>query len=293
MLKRFLIIPALVIATFGRLTADTAATVTESVNDVTHGASSSSQTAPAKVGTRLPDGEYLKTGVQSRAELQLANQTITRLGANTIFNYSIEGNEMDLQAGTILFSKPKDGAQLNIKSTAVTAAIVGTTGFMEVGSKIFLFGLVEGKGVLYEGAKVFHIEAGQILRIAQGGEPQVFYFDIPKFLKTSPLVAKFHGRLPNQAYIDREVVLYNDFADRGFIAPPTIPIGVTEVEADIPVLPLSSNDSAANSLKQFNESRLPAPPQKPDNYVQVQQQPPPPPNPPPQLPSNPFVSNGG
>ena len=65
--------------------------------------------APAKVGTTLQDGEYLKTGAKSRAELDLANQSVTRVGANTIFNYTAGNNEVDLQAGTILFSKPKDG----------------------------------------------------------------------------------------------------------------------------------------------------------------------------------------
>ena len=70
------------------LAADQAATVTEAYNQVNHGSSQSADGSPAKAGTRIHDGEYVKTGVSSRAELQLANQTITRLGANTIFNYS-------------------------------------------------------------------------------------------------------------------------------------------------------------------------------------------------------------
>src|SRR5580658_9383534 len=108
------------------------ATVTESVNVVNHGSSQSAASAPAPKGTDIRDGEYVETGSASRAELQFANKTISRLGANTIFNYSASSNEVDLQAGTILFSKPKDGKQLNIKTEAVTAAIVGTTGFMQV-----------------------------------------------------------------------------------------------------------------------------------------------------------------
>ncbi len=111
--------------------ADTSATVTEAVNEVSHGSAQASATSPAKSGTRIQDGEYLKTGVKSRAELSLANQSITRLGANTIFNYSVANNEIDLQSGTILFSKPKDGKEMIIKTAAVTAAIVGTTGFAQ------------------------------------------------------------------------------------------------------------------------------------------------------------------
>jgi len=70
------------------LAADSTATVTEAVNQVTHGSSQTADTAPAKPGTHLQDGEYLKTGVKSRAELLLPTQSVTRLGANTIFNYS-------------------------------------------------------------------------------------------------------------------------------------------------------------------------------------------------------------
>src|SRR5450631_3672890 len=78
------------------MAADSVATVTEAVNEVSHGSAQSAETAPAKTGTQIQDGEYLKTGVKSRAELQLANQSITRLGANTIFNYSVANNEVDL-----------------------------------------------------------------------------------------------------------------------------------------------------------------------------------------------------
>ncbi len=121
-----------------------AATVTEAVNDVTRGSSKVAETETAPIGSKLEDGQYLKTGVKSRAELQLANLAITRLGADTIFDYSPDTNEIDLQAGTVLFSKPKDAAQMTIKTSAVTAAVMGTTGFVHVHGKVFLFGLVEG-----------------------------------------------------------------------------------------------------------------------------------------------------
>ncbi len=184
--------------------AESAATVTEAVNQVTYGTSKTAGTNPAKAGTKLQDGEFLETGVKSRAELQLANLTVTRLGANTIFNYSTVTNEIDLQSGTILFSKPKDGAQLNIKTAAVTAAIVGTTGFAQAHGKAVMFGLIEGKGSLIVNGKIIPIVRGQIWRLVPGAPPQMFYFNLPKFLKTSPLLTKFKGPLPNQAYIDRK-----------------------------------------------------------------------------------------
>ena len=240
--------------------ADSAATVTEAVNQVTYGSTQAAATTPAKAGTKLQDGQFLETGVKSRAELQLANQTVTRLGANTIFNYSTTANEIDLQSGTILFSKPKDGAQLNIKTAAVTAAIVGTTGFVQVHCKALIIGLVEGHAKVVIDGKVVQLSPGQAVRFSPGGTPQTFYFDIPKFLKTSPLVTKFKGPLPNQAYIDKEIAIYDDFAARGFIAPPTKPYFITDVGEAVPMIPIPALDSAGNAHDDFNNPPLPPPP---------------------------------
>jgi FecR protein len=249
------------------MAADSAATVTEAVNQVSHGSAQTSDTTPAKSGTRIQDGEYLKTGVKSRAELELANQSITRLGANTIFNYSVANNEVDLQAGTVLFSKPKDGKEMIIKTASVTAAVVGTTGFMQVHGHDFLFGLIEGHATLTVGGVPFDIVAGQILRLGTDGKPQVFFYNIPLFLGTSPLITKFHTALPNQIFIDKEVAEYKDSVARGFIQPPVGPFFVTDFGGSVPTVPIVAHDSAGTSLHIFNT---------------------PPPLPPPQMPSNPF-----
>jgi hypothetical protein len=228
--------------------ADAAATVTEAVNDVSHGNSQTTDTTPAKAGTVIQDGEYLKTGVKSRAELALANQSITRLGANTVFNYSVGTNEVDLQAGTILFSKPKDGREMTIKTASVTAAIVGTTGFASLQGGALLFGLID-----------YNVTAGQILRMTGDGKPEIFFYNLPLFLKTSPLITKYHSSLPNQTYINSEVEKYNDFAARGFIGPPTVAFPLSDINGFVPVLPVTASDSAANSLKTFNTPPPPPP----------------------------------
>ena len=249
-----------VVAITPLIAADSVATVTEAVNQVTHGSLQTADTHPAKAGTRLQDGEYLKTGVKSRAELELANQSVTRLGANTIFNYSAANNEIDLQAGTILFSKPKDGKQMNIKTASVTAAVVGTTGFARVQGLSFLFGLIEGHGALTIGGVVYNITAGEILKFNPGAPPQTYSFNVPLFLKTSPLITRFHRPLPNQRYIDTEVAEYNDLVARGFIQPPTEPFFLTDFEGAIPTVPVPGNDSAGNALHQFNTPPPPPPP---------------------------------
>jgi len=254
-----------VVGTIPLIAADSAATVTEAVNQVTHGFSRTADTYPAKAGTHLQDGEYIKTGVKSRAELELANQSITRLGANTIFNYSVAANEIDLQAGTILFSKPKDAKQMTIKTASVTAAVVGTTVFFKNGPPT-LFGVIEGHDVTVTiGGVDYTVTAGEVLRFAPGGTPQIFYFNIPLFLKTSPLITQYHHPLPNQPYIDQEVAEYDDFVARGFIQPPTEPFFLSDFDGSVPILPIPASDSAANALNNFNTPPPPPPPPPPSS----------------------------
>jgi len=245
--------------------ANSTATVTESVNEVVHGSSQSAGTAPAKVGTSIPDGEYLKTGVKSRAELELADQSITRLGANTIFNYSVANNEIDLQAGTVLFSKPKDGREMTIKTASVTAAVVGTTGFLSLHGHDFLFGLIEGHATLTEGGVGFKVSSGEILRFSPGSRPELYDYNLPVFLKTSPLISQFNHPLPNQVYIDREVAAYDNLVARGFIQPPGPTLIASEFGGSVPGIPIVAHDSAGNSLHEFlTPPPAPPPPPPPD-----------------------------
>jgi hypothetical protein len=242
---------------------DQTARVTEVFNKVEHGSQQSDISSPATAGTLVHDGEYLKTETKSRAEMKLPSTSITRLGANTIFNYSVESNTVDLQAGTILFCKPKDAPHLNIKTAAVTAGIVGTTGFVSIhtdaktNQKTYIFGLVEGHATAMAGGKKFQIGPGDILEFKPGFKPFTFAFDVPRFVKSSPLLNKFKGPLPNQSYIDAEVLSYQDDVRRGFIQPPSHAIDYT---GEIPVLSTPAYDSALNAQGQPKGNPPPPPP---------------------------------
>jgi mannose-6-phosphate isomerase-like protein (cupin superfamily) len=255
------------IGAFPAVAAERGAVVTEAVNQVTHGSSQSVDSAPAPTGTILQDGEYLKTGGESLAEMKLPNQTVTRLGSNTIFNYSAASNQVDLQAGTVLFSKPKDGQQLNIKTEAVTAAILGTTGFLHVhhhGSHTsYMFGLIEGKASLTVDGKVFVIHDGELLMFSPGSPPQIIAFNVPLMIKTSPLFTKFGNDLPNESYIAEEIALYEDLLARGFIKPEGKPHFFFDYLQGMN-FPTLTFDSAGNQIfQQANPPRGTPPPGSP------------------------------
>ena len=62
---------------------------------------------PATLGDVISGKTALKTGGDSRAELQFPDLTITRVGSNALFRFLAGGREMTLDGGTMLFSSPK------------------------------------------------------------------------------------------------------------------------------------------------------------------------------------------
>ncbi|MDQ3626248.1 MAG: FecR family protein [Verrucomicrobiota bacterium] len=79
----------------------------------------------------MREGTAVRTGVESRTELTFADQTLARLGANTIFSFDEGTRSMDLGGGAMLLRVPKDAGGAKITTAAVTAAITGTTVLLE------------------------------------------------------------------------------------------------------------------------------------------------------------------
>jgi len=233
--------------------ADEPARVTEAINKVHYGPSQSAvDTHPATTGTPIQDGQFVGTGISSRAELRLPTTSIVRIGSNTIYNYTVASNTINLQQGTLLFCKPKAATELHIKTAAIMAGIVGTTGFTgiqkdtETGPTTYHFGIIEGHATAHVNGKSYPIGPGYELVYSPPSQPVVLPFDLPKMIKTSKLFTEFKTHLPNQSYIDEEIATYNDQVSRGFIQPP----GGTQTNtnfAGFPTPPPTALDSAQNA----------------------------------------------
>ena len=68
----------------------------------------------------------LKTGNDSRAELQFPDLTITRVGSNSLFRFIVGTREIVLDSGTMLFSAPEGAGGGKVQAGAITAAVTGS-----------------------------------------------------------------------------------------------------------------------------------------------------------------------
>ena len=81
---------------------------------------------PVALGDVVKGDRALKTGGDSRAELQFPDLTITRVGSNALFRFLPGQREIILENGTVLFSSPGGAGGGKVQAGAITAAVTGT-----------------------------------------------------------------------------------------------------------------------------------------------------------------------
>lgn len=186
------------------------AQVTRTVNQVTLLKNSGSK--PARIGDVVNGQTAIKTGVDSRAELEFPDKTITRLGANALFRFETGSRSMTLDGGTMLFSSPKGEGGGQVQAGAVTAAVTGTD---------FLLSYVKGgevKVIVLEGKVVVALLSNpKIRRLLRAGQmvivpanptsiPGPVTIDLRQLLDTSRLLESGgFTPLPSDALIQRVV----------------------------------------------------------------------------------------
>jgi ferric-dicitrate binding protein FerR (iron transport regulator) len=94
--------------------------VTKAINDV----SILPRKTKAVPGDVITKDLALKTGGDSRAELEFPDLTITRVGANALFRFLAGGRQIILDGGTMLFHSSTGGGK--VEAGAITAAVTGT-----------------------------------------------------------------------------------------------------------------------------------------------------------------------
>lgn len=218
------------------------AVVRQKVNVVTVASNLSAPAEPAAQGAILHDQNVVRTGTASKAELEFSDRTRARLTSNAMFTFDVAARAMNFKQGAGLISKPSNSGGIELISGAVSGGVTGSTLFISTvpiekmgkagpgrsnGRRTTtVVGMLEGKiqgqsrwtdSSGREHTTPFRLGPGDLLVARSDGPPRKAQFDIPRFLKTSPLVTGFKSRLPNAAALERAVADYRADERSGFV----------------------------------------------------------------------------
>ncbi len=107
-------VSATVIARYTLAAENKEGRVTEIHHDVRILASQAAS-RPAAVNDNVRAGTAVRTGDESRAEITFNDQSLARLGANTVFSFSGGAKTYDLGSGAILMTAPEGAGELKIR----------------------------------------------------------------------------------------------------------------------------------------------------------------------------------
>lgn len=183
------------------------ATVTQTRNEVEL-AEDGKPARPAAVKDRVDGSDTLRTGKKSRAELLFNDNTIARLGANSVFSFLTGTDQMKMDRGSALIHVPPGHPGAKIKSPAATVAVLGDVVAMRVDARgvtqvIALSEDPRGPVTVTNnktGEKV-ELQAGEMLVIdpADVKMPEISIISVEVFAQSSGLVNGFGSPLPQTA----------------------------------------------------------------------------------------------
>ncbi|HYR22184.1 MAG TPA: FecR domain-containing protein [Chthoniobacterales bacterium] len=201
------------------------ARVTEVIHDVRLLAGQTAARSAA-VNDTVREGTAVRTGTDSRAELTFLDQTLTRLGANTVFSFGAGARTYDLGSGAILMSAPKQTGTVKITTAVATCAVSGFTAILERHSNTWnKFIILHGDGWLKINGlpgEPCHLQTGQMVVFPPHPThcPQVLNIDISKLLNGN-LIKGFNGPLPEWNIILADIENQQTSPPHGGLIDPT------------------------------------------------------------------------
>jgi hypothetical protein len=170
---------------------------------------SANQTArPAEVSGTFKIPDLLRTGPASRAELRADDNTLTRVGANTIFSFDPANRTLDLQQGSVLFHSPHGKGGGTIHTGSATASVLGTTIIVTTtpngGFKLLV---LEGQAeIRFLNGVHATLTPGQMTFVLPGGGiSPIVVFRLDKETAGSLLVNGFNDPLPSWPRIENQI----------------------------------------------------------------------------------------
>jgi hypothetical protein len=181
---------------------------TQVVNDVRIVSAANNSETPAVINAVFNMPDLVRTGAASRAELVAADDTITRVGANTVFSFDPANRTIDLQQGSLLFHSPKGMGGGTIRTSSATASVLGTT-LIVTTTRSGGFKVIDLEGhvaIKFLSGIRQDLHPGQMTFVLAGGHPApVLTIRLDTLTKDSHLVQGFAAPLPSMPLIQQQV----------------------------------------------------------------------------------------
>jgi hypothetical protein len=227
--------------------------ITEVVQSVNVIDATSKRQKPAQQNETFSVPDLLSTGPNSRAEMVAADGTITRVGANTVFSFSADKREVNLQKGCVLFHSPTGKGGGTIRSASASAAVLGTsiivTATQDGGFKLLV---LEGKAkASLANGRTMSLTAGQLTFVMPGSRDfgPVFAFRLQEQVGGSNLVKGFKAPLGSLPKIQMATLTQERKIVAGKMEPTRMRILDTKMMNDGPLNPLQiRGDTAVTGL---------------------------------------------
>jgi hypothetical protein len=183
--------------------------VTQAVNDVEIISAADQKKTPAAVNDIFTMPDILRTGPASRAELVADDETVTRVGANTIFSFDPANRTIDLKQGSLLFHSPHGQGGGTIHTASATASVLGSTLIVTTtpsgGFKVLA--LEDDAEIKFLNGLKQKLDPGQMTFVLPGGNQlaPIIIFRLDDLASHSLLVNGFHQQLSSMPLILHEI----------------------------------------------------------------------------------------
>jgi hypothetical protein len=183
--------------------------VTQVVNDVQIISAADQTKKDAAINDLFIMPDILRTGLASRAELVAADETVTRVGANTIFTFDPASRTINLKQGSLLFHSPHGKGGGTIHTGSATASVLGSTLIVTTtpngGFKVIC--LEDEVHIKLPNGRHQYLDPGQMTYILPGGGhlAPIILFRLDDLTMHSLLVKGFVHPLPSMPLVVREI----------------------------------------------------------------------------------------
>jgi hypothetical protein len=191
----------------------TESTFTEIIQQANVVSAADKSATPARTNEVFKVPDLVRTGPASRVEMTAPDQTITRVGANTVFTFAPGGRDILLEHGSVLFHAPAGVGGGAIKNHGTAAAVLGTT---ELGAILpdgsFKILDLEGKvKVTLKNLLSIELKPGQMVIVSPDGTEfgPVMNFDLGRLLPHLLLVVGFSEPLSSLLLIQAAIQAQN------------------------------------------------------------------------------------